>query len=149
MTLAYQNATSGKRAIEEIQKILRGFGCKKFATGEDFDTGDIFIQFEHRGQMVYMSASAKGYATAWLKENPWTSRRKSSRQEHEKKALDLAGVAIYSMLRDWVKGQVSLIECGILSFESAFLSHLMLPNGKVVIEELKSKNMLPKPEGDL
>ena len=69
MTLPYQSATTGKRAMDEIQKHLRQFGCSKFATGEDYDTGEIFIQFEHRGRLINMKASANGYAEAWLKEN--------------------------------------------------------------------------------
>ena len=146
MALPYQNATSGQNAINEVQKILRGFGCTKFATGEDFDKGEVFIQFEHRGRMVSLNASARGYAGAWLKENPWTPRRKCSQQKHEQKALEIGSVAVYSVLRDWVKGQVTAIEIGILSFESAFLSHIMLPNGRRVIEEIEEKQMLPSPE---
>lgn len=145
MSLPYENATSGQRTIEEIQKILRQFGCNKFATGEDFETGEIFIQFEHRGRPVSLKASAKGYAAAWLKHNPYTPRRRCSKVEHEAKALEIGGIAVYSILRDWVKGQVTAIEIGILSFESAFLSHIMLPNGKRVIEEIEEKQMLPPP----
>ena len=46
MSLPYENATSGNRAIEDIQKMLRSFGCTKFGAGEDFETGDLFVQFE-------------------------------------------------------------------------------------------------------
>ncbi|MBV2125774.1 MAG: hypothetical protein KUF75_11525 [Candidatus Thiodiazotropha sp. (ex Ctena orbiculata)] len=145
MTLPYSNATSGQRAMDDIQKILRSFGCNKFATGTDFDTGEIFVQFEHRGRMINLKASAKGYAGAWLRENPWNPRRKSNKQAHEAKALEIGGIAVYSVLRDWVKGQVTAIEIGILDFDSAFLSHIMLPSGKRVIEELQDKKMLPNP----
>lgn len=148
MPLPYKNATSGQNAINDIQKILRGFGCTKFATGEDFDTGEVFIQFEHRGRMVSLKASAKGYAGAYLKENPWTHRRKGTEAEYESKALKIGSIAVYSVLRDWVKGQVTAIEIGILSFESAFLSHIMLPSGVRVIEEIEQRGMLPKPEGE-
>ena len=148
MALPYQNATSGHRAMEEVQKILRGFGCTKFATGEDFETGEVFIQFEHRGRPVSLKASAKGYAAAWLKENEWNTRRRCTKTQHEAKALEIGAIAVYSVLRDWVKGQVTAIEIGILSFESAFLSHIMLPNGKRVIEELQDKKMLPGPSDD-
>uniref|UniRef100_A0A6M3J3I2 Uncharacterized protein n=2 Tax=viral metagenome TaxID=1070528 RepID=A0A6M3J3I2_9ZZZZ len=140
--LPYQQATSGQRAIEDIQKILRAFGCTKFATGEDFDQGEVFVQFEHRGQMIHLKASAKGYATAWLRENPYTHRRRASRQEYEQKALEIGSIAIYSILRDWVKGQMTAIETGILSFESAFLAHIMLPSGNSLIEEIKAKKIL-------
>jgi hypothetical protein len=143
MKLPYENATSGKRAIDDIEKILRAFGCSKFATGSDFDTGEIFIQFDHRNRMISLKASAKGYAAAWLRENPYTPKKRRTRQEHEHKALEIGEVAVYSVLRDWVKGQVTAIEIGVLSFEAAFLSHMMLPNGKRVIEELQEKRLLP------
>lgn len=146
MTLPYQNATTGHRAIEEIQKILKGFGCSKFATGEDFESGELFIQFERKDRMIKLKANAKGYAAAWLKENPYTRRRKCTRQEHEQKALDIGGTAVYSILRDWVKGQVTAIEIGVLTFESAFLSHIMLPSGKRVIEEIEDQKLLPPPK---
>lgn len=145
MTLPYSSATSGQNAIKDIQKMLRGFGCTKFATGEDFETSELFIQFEHKGRMVNLKASSKGYAAAWLKENPWTYRRKSTKAEHEAKALDIGAIAVYSILRDWVKGQVTAIEIGMLSFESAFLSHIMLPSGMSVIEHINSEKLLPKP----
>ena len=145
MSLPYQRATSGKRAMDDIQKVLRGFGCNKFANGEDFETGELFVQFEHHGRMVQLKASAKGYAAAWLVENPWSHNRKSSRAEHDQKALKIGSIAVYSVLRDWVKGQVTAIEIGVLTFESAFLAHIMLPSGKRVIEELTDKKMLPAP----
>lgn len=147
MTLPYQNAQTGNRAIEEIQKILRSFGCTKFATGEDFEKGELFIQFVHRNRPIMLKASAKGYAAAWLKENPYTSRRRCSQQEHEAKALEIGGVAVYSVLRDWVKGQITAIEIGVLSFESAFLPHIVLPSGKLLIEEIHDRKMLPAAQG--
>lgn len=142
MSLPYSNSSSGQRAINDIQKILRKFNCTKFATGEDFETGEVFIQFEHAGRPVMMKVSAKNYAAAWLKENPWSDRRRCTRAEHESRAIEIGSIAIYSILRDWIKGQVTAIEIGMLSFESAFLSHLMLPDGKRVIEKLDDLKLL-------
>lgn len=146
MSLPYENATSGNNAINEIQKMLRAFGCTKFGTGEDFETGELFVQFEHRGRMVMLKASARGYAAAWLKAHPYTNRTKGTRADHEAKALRIGGVAVYSVLRDWVKGQVTAIEIGMMSFEAAFLSHIMLPSGMRVIEHVESQKLLPAPE---
>lgn len=145
MSLPYENASSGDRAIQDIQKTLRAFGCTRFATGTDYETGEIFVQFDHHGRAVQLKASARGYAAAWLKHNPWNHRRKGTRAEYEAKALEIGGIAVYSVLRDWVKGQVTAIEIGILSFESAFLSHIMLPNGQRVIDEIQARGMLPPP----
>lgn len=146
MPLPYQNASTGQRAIQEIQKILRSFGCTKFATGEDFESGEIFIQFERQGRPVMMKASAKGYAAAWLRENPYTSRKRISKSEYETKALEIGGIAVYSVLRDWVKGQVTAIEIGVMSFEAAFLAHIMLPSGQTVINEINKQKMLSAPK---
>lgn len=145
MALPYENATSGNNAIQEIQKMLRGFGCQKFGTGEDFETGELFVQFEHRGRMVHLKASAKGYAAAWLREHPYGPRTRGTRADHEAKALKIGGVAVYSILRDWVKGQVTAIEIGMLSFDAAFLAHLMLPSGATMIEHIEAQKMLPAP----
>lgn len=82
MALPYENATSGSNAMQEIQKILRGFGCTRFATGEDFETGELFVQFEHRGRRIHLKASARGYAAAWLREHPYTTRTRATRADH-------------------------------------------------------------------
>lgn len=147
MSLPYENATSGDRAITDIQKMLKAFGCQKFASGEDFDTGELFVQFEHRGRRVMLKASSRGYAAAWLREHPFNpSRHKVSRAAYEARALGIGSVAVYSILRDWVKGQVTAIEIGMMSFEAAFLSHILLPSGMSVIEHVENQKLLPSPE---
>jgi len=59
----------------------------------------------------------------------------------------VASVAVYSILRDWIKGQVTAIETGILSFEAAFFAQVMLPNGRTVFEHAVQTNLLPAIEG--
>lgn len=145
MSLPYSESTSGERALGEMQKILRGFGCNKFGSMIDDTEGTLLVQFEYRGMPVSVKASTKGYATAWLKENPWNSRRRVNKAEWEKKAMDIASVAVYSILRDWIKGQVTAIETGVLSFEGAFLGQILLPSGKTVLEHASASNLLPAP----
>ncbi len=144
MSLPYENATSGDKAIGEIQKMLRAFGCQRFATGEDYESGELFIQFEHRGRQVQLKASAKGYAAAWLRAHPYGPRVRASRADHEAKALKIGGIAVYSILRDWVKGQVTAIEIGMLTFDAAFLPHILLPSGQTVIEHVQHQKLLPQ-----
>lgn len=95
-----------------------------------------------------LKVSAKNYAAAWLKENPWSYRRRGTRVEHEQKALQIGSIAIYSILRDWIKGQTTAIEVGMLTFESAFLAHIMLPDGMRVIEKISEMKMLPGSAGE-
>lgn len=147
MTLPYENATSGEKALGEIQKLLRGFGCNKFGSMSDDEAKEIVVQFEYRGRMVTVKASIRGYAAAWLREKPYTSRMRYNKVDHEKKAMDIASVAVYSILRDWIKGQITAIETGILTFEGAFLGQILLPRGKTVMEHVVQANMLPALEG--
>ncbi len=148
MALPYQNATAGDRALQDIQKILRGFGCAKFGALNDFETGEIIVQFQHRERQVELRASAKGYAAAWLKENPWSTRRSKTEAAYKAKALEIGSVAIYSILRDWIKGQVTAVEIGLMDFDAAFLSHIMLPDGRRVGEAVRDKKFLALPEAE-
>lgn len=143
MTLPYSSATSGEKALGEIQKILRAFGCNKFGSMVDDGAGEVIVQFEYRGRMVSVKASTKGYAAAWLRENPWSNRRTGNRAQHERKAVEVASVAVYSILRDWIKGQVMAIETGILSFEGAFLGQILLPSGKTMLDLAINQKLLP------
>lgn len=146
MSLPYENATSGEKALGEIQKVLRAFGCNKFGSMTDDEAREILVQFEWRGRQCQVRASIQGYAAAWLKAHPYSSRTRCSVKEHERKGLDIASVAVYSILRDWVKGQVMAIETGILTFEGAFLGQILLPSGKTVLEHAE-KTILPSIEG--
>lgn len=147
MTLPYENATSGERALGEIQKLLRGFGCNKFGSMIDDVAGEVLVQFEFKGRQCSVKASTKGYAAAWLKAHPYSSRTRSTMAQHQRKALDIASVAVYSILRDWIKGQITAIETGILSFEGAFLGQILIGNGKTVLEHVAEQKLLPALEG--
>ena len=146
MSLPYEKATSGDKALGEIQKILRGFGCQKFGSMVDDEEQSLTVQFQYRGKMVSVRASFAGYAAAWLKEHPHTSRMHKTKQEHERRAYDIASIAVYSILRDWIKGQVTAIETGIVSFEGAFLGQILLPSGQTVLDYAQHKDLLPAPD---
>jgi len=142
MTLPYENAASGAGAIEEIGKILTRFGCSRFGTMTDNEAGELLVQFSHRGKDVSVKASYRGYAAAWMKEHPYSARMKSTRPQYEVKALEQAKVSVCSILRDWVKAQITLIEVGILSFEGAFLGQILLGSGRTVLDRVVADGVL-------
>lgn len=135
--LPYERATTtGDRALAETQKILRAFGCTKFGHMTDDEAGTLIVQFEHRGRRVSVTASANGYAAAWLKRHGVATRAK------EKKALELGHRAVYPILRDWIKGQITAVETGVLTFEGAFLGQILLGNGRTVLEHVEQQQLL-------
>lgn len=129
--------------MDELRKTLLGFGVSKFGTMEDTATGEVLCQFEYQGRNVSIRASSKGYAAAWLRKNPYTHRTRCLRVEHERKALAQGTISVYSILRDWIKGQIVAIETGMLSFDGAFLGQILLPNGRTVLDEIGERKLLP------
>jgi hypothetical protein len=144
--MPYENATSGQAARAEITKTLQRFGCDSVGFMDEFHDRVVLLAFTHRGRNVQLRASAKGWAAAWLKDNPYTSRRRATRQEWEERAIRQGMVAVNSILRDWVKGQVTAVECGMLSFEHVFVPYMLSADGKPMIEHMQK--MLPAPQCD-
>lgn len=145
MPLPYASATSGKGAMNEVQRILQAFGATSFGHMEDFADGTVTVQFMWRERRVTIKANAKGYAQALLKEKPFTSRMRGTKAQYEEKCLKQGQIAVYSILRDWIKGQITAVEVGMLSFEGAFLGQIMLPNGGTILELVERENLLALP----
>ncbi len=145
MTMPYENATSGHKAIQQTERLLRRFGCNNFGTMMDWDRQVLLVQFTWRERQISIEASHRGYATKWLQENPWTSNKHSTKQEWDAMALQKGEMAAPSMVRDWIKGQVTAVECGLMPFDHAFMPHMMLPDGRRAIDHMVA--LLPAPKG--
>jgi len=144
MSLPYENATAGNQAIREIEKILGSFGCQSFGTMTDQERGCMIVAFKWRDRQVHLEASWKGYAQALLKQYAYEG-SPDVRRKREQKALEQARISVCSVLRDWVKGQTTAVECGVLSFEAAFMPHMLLKDGRRVIDAARAANVLPAP----
>jgi hypothetical protein len=142
MNLPYQHASSGRRALEDIRKILRNFGVEQVADAEDYRTHQLVISFAHRGNRVKVTASADGWAEAYMRQNPYSSRMKRSQEAYREQCLERGKIAICSMLRDWIKGQVTAVETGLFSFEEAFMGQLVLGNGETVADHMRSQKLI-------
>jgi hypothetical protein len=138
MSLPYENATAGDRALNEVQKTLEKWGCASFGTAQDAERGLTIVSFKWRDRIVHLEASWKGYAQA-LKRSGW---------RNDRECIEQARRAVCSVLRDWVKAQVTAVECGVLSFEAAFMPHMLLKDGRRVIDAAQAANLLPAPSED-
>jgi hypothetical protein len=125
MRVNYASATAGTKARAEIIKVLRSLGCESIGIMDYDNTHEVLLAFTHRGRNVQLRASAKGWAQMFLKKQPWNDNRHSTRQEYEQAALRQGHIAVNSILRDWIKGQVTAIECGLLSFEAVFMPFML------------------------
>lgn len=129
MSLPYENTRAGAGALTEAEKILRKFGCTNFGVMTDWDRGVVICQFAWKDRRVHIEASWRGYAELWLKEHPFTHRSRKTRDEHMTEAKRRGEMAVPSILRDWIKGQVTAIEIGLMPFEHAFMPHMLTFDG--------------------
>ena len=143
--IPYASASNGANALNDLQKTLAKFGCSSFGSMTDVDRGVTIVQFKWRSRTVSLEASWKGYAQAWLKSGGYTPGKDRARDE---KALAQAKTSVCSALRDWVKGQITAVECGVMSFEAAFMPHMLLPSGERVLDRVQSDKLLGPPADD-
>ena len=148
MIVPYATATSGERAREEIRKLLLQFGCDSVGFMDEFAEQRLLLAFEWRGQRVQFRASARGWADLYLRENPWHNRRRCSEDEWRDKALQQGMVAVNSILRDWVKGQIMAVETGLTEFRHVFLPYMVTAGGETVAElvDRRGSELLELPE---
>jgi hypothetical protein len=138
----YSRATGGASARDEISKLLRAAGCTSIGFMDDFERHELILQFEHRNRKVVLRASAKGWAALHIRNFPYNNRMKVSAADYHARALAQGMVAINSILRDWVKGQITAIECGVFSFDAVFMPYMLLPGGQSVAERIDSMRLL-------
>lgn len=144
MGLPYETSTA-KAPLAELQRTLDKFGCTMFGTAKDTERGVTMVQFKWRGRNISIEASWKGYAAAWLKLHPYKGWDADGKARQHQKALAQAQRSVECCLRDWLKGQVTAIDCGVMSFEAAFMPHMLLPDGRRLIDAVQSSNLLPPP----
>jgi hypothetical protein len=70
---------------------------------------------------------------------------RGTKLDYEGRALQFGQIAVWCILREWIKGQITAVEVGMLSFEGAFLGQLMLANGQTVLERVEQENLLALP----
>lgn len=138
MKIPYETSTAGDKALLELQRNLAKFGCQSFGTAIDAERGMTIVSFKWRDRVVQLEASWKGYAQA-LMHNGW---------RNQAEAIAQARISVCSVLRDWTKAQITAVEAGVMSFESAFMPHMLLKDGRRVIDAAQEANLLPAPPAD-
>src|SRR5689334_11294514 len=129
-SVPYASASTGAKARGEITAVLCRFGCESVGFMDDFAKHEVLLAFTHRGRQVQLRASASGWAKMYLDANPWTYARRSTQHEWEQAALKQGHIAVNSVLRDWIKGQMTAIETGVLSFSDVFMPFMLANDGR-------------------
>ncbi|MDZ7824435.1 MAG: hypothetical protein U5K75_10650 [Ahrensia sp.] len=144
MTLLAESASSSDNAFEECSAFLIS-SIVIFSDAKQQRRRGVRITFTHKSATITIEASWKAYAALWLKQNPYSNRKRIPESEHREKANQIGKMAAPSILRDWVKSQVLMIELGAMKFDEVFMPHIMLPDGRRLIEHVREKNLLALP----
>jgi hypothetical protein len=104
------------------------------------------LAFKHRGRAIQFKASTKGWAQMYLRKNPRPERSRRSSADYQQDALRQGHVAVNSILRNWIKGCITAVESGMLSFEAVFMFWVLTADGRPLVERLAETNLLPSPE---
>ena len=144
-TVPYEHVTSGDRALREAQDCLRGYGCDAIGVMTTEADQTIMLQFTSRDRRVSLKVSWGGYAAMYTRmKKPRTGWQKGQQEKTFAHGQQIGRLAVCSILRDWVKGQITAIECGVMTFDVAFLSHLLLPNGETISQHvMETTKLLP------
>jgi hypothetical protein len=126
---ATQTTVPVERSNGEIERTLTRFGATAFGS----------IQDEHKAAIMFQARGRKIRFILPLPEPKEFQRTPSGRARHGRNAIQEAYQQ--EIKRRWralclvIKAKLEAVESGITEFESEFLAHIMLPNGKTVGEQ--------------
>lgn len=151
MPLPYASSAAGQAREKEIRDTLRSVGATAVGFMVDHDSDQIIAQFRIHGREITIPVRVGSYAEAWLRENPHTTRMKSTAKQHQQKARQQAEHAAWAILADWIKAQAAMMAVGFFDADTAFLPHIHLPDGRLIGEAIASTDgplALPRPSND-
>ena len=119
--MPYARAMSRTAPRDEIVRALFRAGCTHVQFADYTDAHVVILEFWHDSQKYAVRTSARGWAAAHLRDFPHTSRSKLSPREYRARVLKQGMIAVNSILKDWVKNQLAVIETGAFSFDDVFM----------------------------
>jgi hypothetical protein len=114
------------RSRTEIEKTLTNYGADQFSSGWTEDKAVIMFRMKERYIRIEMPLVVKG-KTRDSKKNYIYGEEKAAQENRRRwRALVL-----------YVKAKLESVESGIISFEAAFMAHVILPNRQTVGEYMQ------------
>ena len=120
-----------------IRKALIKFGVDSIGFSEDLKELEVKVSFVHNGYPVCIPVNYGNLAKMYLEDEPYSLRRRCSRKEYEEKNRAVSYKAAFSILEDFLKSQLVLVELGAFSFEEVFVSYFIGPGGQRLGEYFK------------
>ncbi len=126
-------------AQQRIRKTLIKFGVDRIMFDEDFKAFTVYMKFRYKEYPVCIPVNYDYVARKFMKAAPYSYRGRSSKERWEQKHRDKAYRASFSIIEDFIKGMITLVELGVFTFEEIFISYFIGPNEKRLGEYLVKK----------
>ena len=125
-------------AQQRIRQTLLKFGVDRISFDEDFKAFTIYMKFRYKDYPVCVPVNYGEVAKRFMAAGPsWhTSRSRSTKADWEQKHRDKAYRASFSIIEDFIKSMITMVELGVSTFEEIFMCYFMGPNEKRLGEYL-------------
>ena len=131
MSLPYANSKANPmQAQARIQGTLQKFGVSRIAFEQDFVARTLTVRLQYKEYPVCIPVEYGRLAELYIKEDPYTTRKRMTRGEWEAAKREVAYRAAFSLLEDYLKSMSTIVEMGVFSFEEIFVSYFVGPGGK-------------------
>lgn len=155
MSLPYANSKANPvQAQARIRQMLFKFGVDRIIFDEDFSQAELRVKFVYRDYPVTMPVNYGKLAEMYYDDDPWNSRKRMSSDAWMLEKRRIAYSAAFSLLEDFLKGLITIVEMGVFSFEEIFVAYFTDNRGRR-LGELLTKQLpdfvsgrLALPEGD-
>lgn len=129
--LPYTNSQCNPvQAQARIQKLLVKFGVDRISFTLDVKRGELAVSFVYQGYPVKLPVNYVALADRYLAEDPYTSRKRTTEAEWIAAKRDISSRAAYSILEDFLKGAITMVEMGVLPFEDVFIGSFVHASGQ-------------------
>lgn len=128
------------RAQARIRDALQRFGVDRVGFDDDFKNFELVVRFEHKDLKVALPVNYGRLAEVYIEDDPWTERKFKTEDEWNEDKRRTAYSASFSMLEDFLKSMVTMVEIKAFTFEDVFLSYFTdsrgIRLGEVMIKQL-------------
>ncbi len=127
------------RAQKRIRDMLMKFGVSRIGFDDDFMEFRLTVKFIYKDYPVSLPVDYGKLAQLYLKDDPYTHRKLMNRDQWEAAKRDTAYRAAFSLIEDFLKSLITIVELGIFSFEEIFFAYFLDNQGQRLGEVLVKK----------
>ena len=114
--------------------MLVRFGVSKLSFSEDLDDLQVAVNFVYNGCPVVLRVDYGNLAQTYLKDKPHTYQMRRTSTQYYEHMIGVAYRASYSLLEDYLKGTLTMVELKAKSFEEAFIGSFVNRDGHTLGE---------------